>query len=310
MQEANQRLRQENDDLKREIEHLQANRCADVEELVYLKWINACLRYELRNYQAPPGKTVAKDLSKTLSPRSEEKAKQLILEYANTDQGRGDRSSLIDFDYDYWSSSQDSNVTESGDFDDSSIDISSASRTHSSSKSKFFSKLRKLVLGKDSRKKDRASSVDRNTGYATSRRGESVSAGSFEEMMGTPFCDTLSSHHNSTISTTDLSGIEARMDERRKTIDFAYAPQNSSRGSLDIPRPRHLSLEDINMAMPVRRNSDVASLHYYRTMVLKEDSVDDDRIDAAGKSELTKLAMALKGSHGNSVSHKRSISYI
>ncbi|KAK9101164.1 hypothetical protein Scep_024594 [Stephania cephalantha] len=313
-QEANERLRQENDDLNKEIERLQANRCADVEELVYLKWINACLRYELRNYQAPAGKTVAKDLSKTLSPRSEEKAKQLILEYANTDQGRADRSSLLDFDYDNWSSSQDSNLTESGDFDDSSFDFSSASRTHSTSKSKFLSKLRKLVFGKDGRKNDRASSVDRTPGYATSRREESVSAGSFEEMMGTHFHDTPSSHHNSAVSPTDLSGIEARMDERRKTLDFAYAPQNIYRGSLDIPRPRHLSLEDINMVTPIRRNSDVGSLRYYRTMVLKEGNVDDNlhdnSIDAAEKSELAKYAMALRGSHGNAGSHKRSVSYI
>ncbi|KAK9099190.1 hypothetical protein Syun_026235 [Stephania yunnanensis] len=313
-QEANECLRQENYDLNKEIERLQANRCADVEELVYLKWINACLRYELRNYQAPAGKTVAKDLSKTLSPRSEEKTKQLILEYANNDQGRADMSSLLDFDYDNWSSSQDSNLTESGDFDDSSFDFSSASRTHGTSKSKFLSKLRKLVLGKDGRKNDRASSVDRTPRYATSRRAESVSAGSFEEMMGTHFHDTPSSHHNSAVSPTDLSGIEARMDERRKTLDFAYAPQNIYRGSLDIPRPRHLSLEDINMVTPIRRNSDVGSLRYYRTMVLKEDNVDDNlhdnSIDAVEKSELAKYAMALKGSHGNAGSHKRSVSYI
>ncbi|KAJ6416052.1 hypothetical protein OIU84_004783 [Salix udensis] len=78
-------LRQENEDLVREVERLQADRCTDVEELVYLRWINACLRYELRNLQPPNGKTVARDLSKSLSPRSEERAKQLILEYANTE---------------------------------------------------------------------------------------------------------------------------------------------------------------------------------------------------------------------------------
>ncbi|KAG4955246.1 hypothetical protein JHK87_040840 [Glycine soja] len=41
------------------------------------------LRYELRNYQAPPGKTVSKDLSRSsLSPTSEneKKAKQPIFE--------------------------------------------------------------------------------------------------------------------------------------------------------------------------------------------------------------------------------------
>ncbi|KAL2925026.1 Protein CHUP1 chloroplastic [Bienertia sinuspersici] len=45
-----------NENLKKEVERLQVDRCGEVEELVYLRWINACLRYELRNYQPPPGK--------------------------------------------------------------------------------------------------------------------------------------------------------------------------------------------------------------------------------------------------------------
>ncbi|KAK8546883.1 hypothetical protein V6N13_093922 [Hibiscus sabdariffa] len=51
--ETNNRLRQENEELTKQIEQLQSNRCADVEELVYLRWINSCLRYELRNYRPP-----------------------------------------------------------------------------------------------------------------------------------------------------------------------------------------------------------------------------------------------------------------
>jgi protein subunit release factor A len=96
-------LRQKNKDLEEKIERLQAYRCSDAEELVYLKWINACLRYELRNYQPRDVKTVARDLSKTLSPKSEEKAKQLILEYANTE-GVGEKGiHIMDFDYEDWS---------------------------------------------------------------------------------------------------------------------------------------------------------------------------------------------------------------
>ncbi|OAY68022.1 Protein CHUP1, chloroplastic [Ananas comosus] len=49
-------LRQANEKLTKDIEQLRLDRCADVEELVYLKWVNACLRYELRNYQPPPGR--------------------------------------------------------------------------------------------------------------------------------------------------------------------------------------------------------------------------------------------------------------
>ncbi|KAJ1385994.1 Peptidase S9A, N-terminal domain [Sesbania bispinosa] len=142
-------LRQENDDLMKQIEQLQSDRCSDLEELVYMRWINACLRYELRNYQPPPGKTVAKDLSKSLSPTSEKKAKQLILEYACTD-GPG---SIVEFDLDQWSSSssQASFLTDSGEYDDfASVDNSSAARANTTSQTKIFSKLRKLIQGKDS----------------------------------------------------------------------------------------------------------------------------------------------------------------
>ncbi|GAB2225644.1 hypothetical protein Droror1_Dr00006441 [Drosera rotundifolia] len=134
-------LRQDNENLMNEIKRLKSDRCVDVEELVYLRWINACLRHELRNYQPPLGKTIARDLSKTLSPRSEEKAKQLILEYANT-QGE---ANTVDLDYDRWSSSQ-SDLTDSPEA--SITDVSSSSKTYTSSKAKFFGKLRRLILGK------------------------------------------------------------------------------------------------------------------------------------------------------------------
>jgi predicted transcriptional regulator len=142
-----ERLRKENEDLMKQIEQLQSDRCSDLEELVYMRWLNACLRYELRNYQPPHSKTVAKDLSKSLSPNSEKKAKQLILEYGDTN-GSG---SIVDFDFDQWSSSQASSITDSGEYDDfSSIDNSSAARTNT----KFFSKLKRLIQGKDSRHLD------------------------------------------------------------------------------------------------------------------------------------------------------------
>jgi hypothetical protein len=78
-------LRHANEDLARQVEGLQNDRFAEVEELVYLRWVNACLRYELRNYQAPEGQVSALDLSKNLSPRSQEKAKRLMLQYAGPD---------------------------------------------------------------------------------------------------------------------------------------------------------------------------------------------------------------------------------
>ncbi|KAL0463646.1 UNVERIFIED_CONTAM: protein CHUP1, chloroplastic [Sesamum latifolium] len=82
-------LRHTNADLVKQVEGLQMNRFSEVEELVYLRWVNACLRFELRNYQTPSGKISARDLSKSLSPRSQEKAKQLMLEYAGSERGEG-----------------------------------------------------------------------------------------------------------------------------------------------------------------------------------------------------------------------------
>nr|GEW92862.1 protein CHUP1, chloroplastic [Tanacetum cinerariifolium] len=95
--------RRQNKELKNEIEQLQADRCSDVEEVVYLKWINACLRYKLRNHQPDIGKIMARDRNKTLSPKSEAIAKQLILEYANKEHEGEMRVdidiNILEFDY-------------------------------------------------------------------------------------------------------------------------------------------------------------------------------------------------------------------
>ncbi|KAG6501264.1 protein CHUP1, chloroplastic-like [Zingiber officinale] len=138
LHEVNQ-LRKINEILKEEIEQLQMDRCADVEELVYLKWINACLRYELRNYQPPAGKTVARDLSKSLSLKSEQMAKQLILEYANSG---ADEGSLNLFE----AASEYSSQTSTEEPEDTSFDT--LSLTRSSHRAKFLSNLKNLVLGK------------------------------------------------------------------------------------------------------------------------------------------------------------------
>ncbi|KAH0873152.1 hypothetical protein HID58_070514 [Brassica napus] len=151
------RLRSEKEELKKEIEQLQGDRCSDLEQLVYLKWINACLRYELRTYKPPAGKTIARDLSTTLSPNSEEKAKQLILEYAHEEDH-------TDYD-DQWSSSQEeasSMITDSIFLDDSSVDTLAAKKTKKSGKKKLMHTLMKILHGKDStqERKKRAGSSE------------------------------------------------------------------------------------------------------------------------------------------------------
>ncbi|KAK7349220.1 hypothetical protein VNO77_06410 [Canavalia gladiata] len=173
-----ERLRQENEGLMKEIEQLQADRCSDLEELVYLRWLNACLRHELRNYQPPPGKTVARDLSKSLSPTSEKKAKQLILEYANNE-GRG---SISDMDSDQWSSSQASFHTDPGECEDySSLDNSTEIKPNNTSKSKIFSKFMRLIRGKDSQhNRNRIPTKEKSMSHEdsnSSRYSLSISAG-------------------------------------------------------------------------------------------------------------------------------------
>ncbi|KAJ9568440.1 hypothetical protein OSB04_004406 [Centaurea solstitialis] len=145
LREETQNLKKENEDLSKEIERLQADRCGDLEELVYLRWINACLRHELRNYQPGPGKTTARDLSKSLSPRSEEKAKQLILEYAKKEGGAEKGIDLLDIDSGRWSTSQ---ASVFGDqFDEASVD---ESVHHKNNNNKFFGKLIRVIRGKPS----------------------------------------------------------------------------------------------------------------------------------------------------------------
>ncbi|XP_051145905.1 protein CHUP1, chloroplastic isoform X1 [Andrographis paniculata] len=131
-------MRHANDDLVKQVEGLQMNRFSEVEELVYLRWVNACLRFELRNYQTPRGKTSARDLNKSLSPRSQERAKQLMLEYAGSERG-GDTD--IDSNFDNTS-------VDSEDFDNTSID-SSTSRLSVSKKPNLFQKFKKWGKSRD-----------------------------------------------------------------------------------------------------------------------------------------------------------------
>ncbi|THU61080.1 hypothetical protein C4D60_Mb07t19510 [Musa balbisiana] len=133
-------LKVANENLVKDIEQLKTEKAADVEELVYLRWVNACLRYELKNYKQ---KSAAKDLSKSSSPESEEKPKLHMMEYA--DSGIDEKtSSFVDFDSEHSFSSQ----TSTEESEDAAIEVISSTRHGSSKKMKFIGKLKKLVLGK------------------------------------------------------------------------------------------------------------------------------------------------------------------
>ncbi|KAI3971909.1 hypothetical protein MKW92_031713 [Papaver armeniacum] len=154
----NIRLRKENGELVKEIDHLQKKQSEDAKEHVYYKWVNACLRYELRNHQAPRGKFLARDLSKTLSPRSEGKAKQLILEYANSEMATGQSMTSMDFQ-------SESNIQELGQVDEfSSFDNNySAAQMKKSRRAKLFRKIKNIVLYKGSDHTDGTSSLGSTT---------------------------------------------------------------------------------------------------------------------------------------------------
>ncbi|PIN24201.1 hypothetical protein CDL12_03071 [Handroanthus impetiginosus] len=145
LKEESRRLKQRNEDLTKEIELLQADRCSDIEELVYLRRTNACLRYEISNYHSGGGKTIPR--------KSVEKAKQHVLENAHKEGSMEKGADITDFD----SSSQASCLTDSGEHDDLSVDISSANKT----KTKVFSKLKKLLRGKGSRDRTKTSPLQR-----------------------------------------------------------------------------------------------------------------------------------------------------
>jgi len=134
-------LRHANEDLLKQVEGLQMNRFSEVEELVYLRWVNACLRYELRNYQTPQGKVSARDLSKSLSPKSQEKAKQLMLEYAGSERGQGDTDLESNFSH--------PSSPGSEDFDNASIDSSTSKYSTLSKKTSLIQKFKKWGKSKD-----------------------------------------------------------------------------------------------------------------------------------------------------------------
>ncbi|KAJ7951685.1 protein CHUP1, chloroplastic [Quillaja saponaria] len=282
LKQESERLRQENERLLKETEQLQADRCSDAEELVYMRWVNACLRYELRNYQAPPGKTVARDLSKSLSPRSEKKAKQLILEYANTE-GIGERGvSIMDFDSDRWSSSQEASfLTDSGEYDDSSVCNTSATRTNTSSKANIFRKLTRLLRGKDSHHHNQVLSGEKT--------------GSLE--------DHPSPRSSFSISTGNDTGAECHRNE--------FAIQTTiSRSSCDFNRLSGLKEEDIIKIDCGQGNSDVRSSYEKKDFVRRGNSADfRNRLhlypDSTEKSNLMKYAEALKDSSSRSTPVRR-----
>ncbi|KAH0459800.1 hypothetical protein IEQ34_010463 [Dendrobium chrysotoxum] len=275
LEEQNQ-LREENEILKKKLEQLQTDRCEDVEELVYLRWINACLRYELRNYQPLPGRTVARDLSRCLSPKSEEKAKQLILDYSNSHLN-SNRSSLMDFDLDDCFSQ-----TSSEEFDETSQDSSKSKP----SKSKLFNKLKKLVLAKG-RNEDKM--VMRTGSDLNAERKASVSTCTVDDCRRKSFGSG---------SGMEFLGNEKWHIKGKHSHDLV-------RSSLDIQNLRRLNLEDVNGGLPERCYSDLGMVYAHKRMLSLDEnstynsSVDNGEGSDPEKEKLKKFAQVFKDSQGS-----------
>ncbi|GER39487.1 protein CHUP1 [Striga asiatica] len=278
LKEENHLLRHKNEDLTKEIEQIQANRCSDIEELVYLRWINACLRYEMRNYQPAPGETIARDLSKTLSPKSEKKAKQLILEYANRE-GSGDQGiNISDFDSDRWSNSQ---ASFEPDDDLLLLDNSSPRKTGPgpSSKSRVFAKLMRLIRGKDGHDPVETQDLD------ISRNSSNSHSGFLLGLDFGPDSDVKTIRTLSGTSSANSMDLQRSCSRGGKST----AGESSDDGSLSIFR-RFDSVGgyDGNLSSGVLPHQDAQN---------------------GAKTELVKYAEALKKSHAEVPRRRRSASY-
>lgn len=240
-------LRHANEDLLKQVEGLQMNRFNEVEELVYLRWVNACLRYELRNYRAPPGKISARDLNKSLSPKSQEKAKQLMLEYAGSERGQGDTD--LDSNFSHPSS------PGSEDFDNTSVDSSTSKYSNLSKKTSLIQKLKKWGKVKDdssvlsSSPRSLSGSSPRRMSMMTQRpkgpletlmlrnAGDSVAITSFG------LRDQETDSPDKVPSTDSLHSVAASFQLMSKSIDGSLDekyPAYKDRHKLALERERHI----------------------------------------------------------------------
>ncbi|KAH7681931.1 Mitotic arrest deficient-like 1 Mad1 domain-containing protein [Dioscorea alata] len=296
MEDVNQ-LREVNEKLMNNIDQLKTDRCADVEQLVYLRWVNACLRYELRNYQPLPGKAAARDLSKNLSPKSETKAKQLILEYAKSN-GDEKNIALVDFDSEY---SYPSSQVSTADSEDNSFDISSTTTTTTTTnsqgtkKSKFLVKLKKLMLGKNIHTTPPIS-------HSNSERRMSVSS-STDDMIGRDSYDSFSSCMTEEHGTaTEL--ILTRSDEQGQS-------KGTSRTSMDMQEFGKQRLEVKELKGEQCRSHESGEVEQERRISFCRNSLlETEEKSFPEKAELKRFADVLRGSHKMSkIIRKRSGSF-
>ncbi|XXG46075.1 hypothetical protein AAC387_Pa02g1003 [Persea americana] len=308
LEEAKQ-LRQVNHDLEQELDRLRMDHSLGVEELVYLRWVNACLRCKLRNNQTPSRKTAAMNISKTLSARSEQKVEQLILDNAISGQDENNIGP-VDFHSGYCSSSRASELTETGDIDDHSISNSSNNRTSSSNKQRFFSKFKRIFSGKqDHHSNKRISPVGRTSMSSITSRKVSSSTGSLDDIGG-PCSDSVSCisvehtatnlhmpeaklFHDSSIPATRRSETQANNIKRQSQSE------STPRISLDIHRLANINIEELKEFRGYeRRASDIGSPYSCKALLSRDGSATDfSHHDRYLELELKRFARSLKSAH-------------
>ncbi|XP_015077901.1 protein CHUP1, chloroplastic-like isoform X1 [Solanum pennellii] len=286
LKEESLQLRKQNEDLVKKIDQIQEGHYSDVEQVAYLRWINACLRYELRNFKPAPGETTARDLSKTLSPESRKKAKQLIVEYA-AKEDQGDRGiHVLDLDSGQLSS-QEPYLMNSGEFDGTSIANSSTHKTDTSNKSTIFHKVMRIIRGKDHH---------HNHSEMVHKTEENAAR-----------CSYYSSGYCSDMSVVDTGAI--RPQSRSRTPSPGPSKQLVAFHSFDQGSTTNKG-ESRNYPTRRRRYSDVGSLDYISKRLAESPQEKGNNHDQENvhKSELAKYAEALKGSRSKEPVRKRSAS--
>ncbi|KAK4347440.1 hypothetical protein RND71_033779 [Anisodus tanguticus] len=130
-------LRHKNENLCKQVEGLQMSRLNEVEELAYLKWVNSCLREEMRSCSSMT-------CDKTSSPHGSEKSREsLCLSYDHSDEdskcSSARRLSLVKKLKKWPITDEDMQPAESPDniINHSWEDTQSSTRRHSISGSKF-----------------------------------------------------------------------------------------------------------------------------------------------------------------------------
>lgn len=192
------------------------NRFSEVEELVYLRWVNACLRYELRDYQTPSGKLSARDLNKNLSPKSQEKAKRLLQNYAGSERGQGDTD-------------MESNISSvpsspgSDDFDNASIDSFSSRLSSVSKKQGLIQKLKRWGGGGSRSGRDEASLLSSPISERSAMQRSSRPRGPLESLMlrnaGDGVAITTYGKQDPSAEDEQLNGVAASFQLMSKSVE-------------------------------------------------------------------------------------------